>query len=232
MHFPVFQWLLKLSKAKSPWFFFTAVAFSVFTAEVLVMFFFMAIPKLPEIIGAFLDGTLLSILVSPALYYFLYKPLRIENQERELIEQELRRSTKQLQLQAEQLQEYSQTLELKVAERTQELSVKNSQLQKLLEELHSTQMQIVQSEKMSSLGQLVAGIAHEINNPINFIQGNLIHIDKYIQELLKVVQAYQTHYLNPPETLQEILNDAELDFLCGDLEKLLRSIDLLGNKPD
>ena len=93
------------------------------------MFLFMALPKLPAIVEAFADGTLLSILIAPALYYFLYQPLRLENKERELIEQELRQTTKQLELQAQQLQEYSQALELKVAERTQELSHKNSQLQ-------------------------------------------------------------------------------------------------------
>jgi len=188
------------------------------------MFFFMTIPNLPDIVEAFLDGTLLSILVAPALYHFLYKPLRIENAERELIEQELRQSAKQLQLQAEQLQDYNQALELKVAERTQELSSRNSQLQELLEKLNNTQVQMVQSEKMSSLGQLVAGIAHEINNPVNFIHGNISHIDSYAQDLLKVVQAYQNHYPNPPETLQVIVDDVELDFLYEDLGKLLKSI--------
>lgn len=224
MRLVAIQWFIKLSKGESPWFFLIAVAFSVFTAEVLVMFFFMAIPKLPDVVEAFLDGTLLSILVAPALYCFLYKPLRIENIERELIEQELRQSAKQLQLQTEKLEEYSQVLELRVAERTQELSIKNSQLEELLEELHATQAQMVQNEKMSSLGELVAGVAHEINNPVNFIHGNLIHIDSYTQDLLKVVQAYQTYYPNPPETLQETLDDVELDFLYEDLEKLLQSM--------
>jgi signal transduction histidine kinase len=219
-----FQWLIRLSKSRSPWFFLGAVAYSIFTAEVLIMFFFMTIPKLPAIAEAFLDGTLLSFLVAPALYYFLYKPLRIENKERELIEQELRRSAKQLQLQAEQLQEYSQALELKVAERTQELSSKNSQLQGLLEKLHRTQVQMVQTEKMSCLGQLVAGVAHEINNPVNFIHGNVTYVDTYAQDLLRVVQAYQTHYPNPPETLQTTLDDVELGFLREDLGKLLQSI--------
>jgi signal transduction histidine kinase len=184
----------------------------------------MTIPKLPDIVEALLDGLFLSILVAPALYYFLYQPLRIENRERELIEQELRQSAIQLRLQSEQLLNYSQDLELKVAERTQELSLKNNQLQELLEKLHTTQVQMVQTEKMSSLGQLIAGIAHEINNPINFISGNITYIDSYARSLLDVVQTYQTHYPNPPQSLQAILDELELDFLYDDLGKLLQSM--------
>ncbi len=101
---------------------------------------------------------------------------------------------------------------------------RSEELQHALDQLHSTQSQLVQTEKMSSLGQLVAGVAHEINNPVNFIHGNLIHIDGYAQDLLKVVQAYQTHYPNPPKTLQASLDEVELDFLYEDLVKLLQSM--------
>ncbi len=80
-------------------------------------------------------------------------------------------------------------------ERTQEL-------QNTLNQLRNTQLQLVQTEKMSSLGQLVAGVAHEINNPVNFIYGNITHLDSYTQDLLKVVQAYQTHCPKPPEALR------------------------------
>ncbi len=190
------------------------------------MIFFMAIPKLPDVFEAFLDGTFLSILVAPALYYFLYKPLRIENRERELIEQELRESAKQLQLQAEQLQEYSQVLELKVTERTQELSIKNSQLEELLEKLHSTQVQMVQSEKMSSLGQLVAGIAHEINNPVNFIYGNLNHVQEYAQNLLGFIQLFQTHYPDPVPAIKTEAEEIDLEFIQTDLPKMLDSMEM------
>lgn len=102
MHLLTLQRLVHLSRSSSPWFFLAATAFSIFTAEVLVMFLFLIVPKLPELVEPFVDGGLLSILVSPALYYFLYQPLRIENRERQLVEQELRRSGKQLQLQTEQ----------------------------------------------------------------------------------------------------------------------------------
>lgn len=218
--------LVALSKSRSPWFFLGGVGCSVFIAEVLVMFLFMAMPKLPDVVEAFLDGTFLSILVTPALYYFLYKPLKLENRERQFVEQELRRSGQQLQRQSEQLQEYSQTLEIKVAERTQELHNKNIQLQELLKTLHSTQTQMVQSEKMSSLGQLVAGVAHEINNPVNFIHGNLTHVQEYIYNLLNFVQLYQKHYLDPVPEIAKEAEAMDLTFLQEDLPKLLSSMQM------
>lgn len=101
---------------------------------------------------------------------------------------------------------------------------RSEELQQALNQLQTTQLQLVQTEKMSSLGQLVAGVAHEINNPVNFIHGNITHVDSYIQDLLKVVQAYQIHYPNPPQTLQATLDDVELDFLNQDLVKLLQSM--------
>jgi signal transduction histidine kinase len=107
--------------------------------------------------------------------------------------------------------------ETKVADRTKELSSALIQLQQ-------SQLQLIQTEKISSLGQLVAGVAHEINNPVNFIHGNIGYIDRYTQNLLEVVQAYQSYYPNPPNGLQAILDDIEIDFLQNDLVKLLHSI--------
>ena len=102
----------------------------------------------------------------------------------------------------EQLENYSQTLESQVEVRTQELSDKNTQLQQLLEELQHTQVQMVQSEKMSALGQMVAGVAHEINNPVNFIHGNLSHVQEYTHNLLGLVQLYQNYYPDPAPEMQ------------------------------
>lgn len=139
-------------------------------------------------------------------------------------------STKQLlgqqQIDNQQLAEYSQTLESRVEERTQELGNKNSQLQELLEKLHQSQVQIVQSEKMSSLGQLVAGIAHEINNPVNFIYGNLTHVQDYAHNLLDYVQLYQKHYPNPPIEIVREAEEIDLEFLQEDLPKLLSSMQI------
>ncbi|MBD2326883.1 sensor histidine kinase [Alkalinema sp. FACHB-956] len=218
------QWWVKLSKSKSPKFFFIAVALSVFIAELLIMLGFTLLPSMPGLLEAVVDATGLSLLISPALYYFTYKPLRTENQQREFVEQELRRSAQQLQTQAEQLQEYNQKLEQKVADRTQELSLKNRELESLLQQLHATQVQIIQNEKMTSLGQLVAGIAHEINNPVSFIHGNIKHLDRYVRDLLEVVQAYQLFYPEPPAVLQANLDDIDLAFVEQDCSKILRSM--------
>src|SRR4029078_6400310 len=118
----------------------------------------------------------------------------------------------------------NKNLEHKIVERTQELSDKNSQLQELLQKLHQSQIQIVQSEKMSSRGQLVAGIAHEINNPVNFIHGNLTHVQDYAHNLLNFVQLYQKHYPNPVAEIQREAEDTDLEFLQSDLPKLLSAM--------
>lgn len=124
----------------------------------------------------------------------------------------------------EQLAAYSQTLEQKVEERTRELRTKNSQLQELLEKLHQSQVQIVQSEKMSSLGQLVAGVAHEINNPVNFIHGNLAHIQAYAQDLMNFLHLYQKHHPGPTAEIVAAAEEIDLEFLQTDLPKLLNSM--------
>ncbi|WP_414528879.1 PAS domain S-box protein [Nodularia chucula] len=97
-------------------------------------------------------------------------------------------------------------------------------LETTLKELQSTQSQLIQSEKMSSLGQLVAGIAHEINNPVNFIYGNLIHAHNYIEGLLNLLKLYQNHYPHPITEIKQQGEAIELDFVIEDLPKLLASI--------
>ncbi|MBD1922811.1 PAS domain S-box protein [Microcoleus sp. FACHB-831] len=98
------------------------------------------------------------------------------------------------------------------------------QLKQTLHELQKTQAQLVQTEKMSSLGQLVAGVAHEINNPVNFIYGNLIHADEYTQDLLRLIKLYQQYYPNPALEIQDEAEAIELDFLIEDLPKILASM--------
>jgi signal transduction histidine kinase len=93
-----------------------------------------------------------------------------------------------------------------------------------LKQLRQNQAQIVQAEKMASLGQLVAGVAHEINNPVNFIYGNLSHAGHYIQDLINLLTLYQKHYPQPVAEIQAETDAIDLDFLTEDLFKLLNSM--------
>ncbi len=122
------------------------------------------------------------------------------------------------------LEAYSYTLEQKVTERTQELKEKATQLELILQKLYTTQSQMIQTEKMSSLGQLVAGIAHEINNPISFISGNIDHANEYIITLIELIKLYQQLEYQPTLEIAEKLAELDLDFLISDLQKLLNSM--------
>ena len=95
-------------------------------------------------------------------------------------------------------------------------------MQTALCELQQTQMQLVQTEKMSFLGQVLAGIAHEINNPVGFVAGNLCHVRGYVLDLLDIVEMYREEYPNPPAKIQKQAEDIDLEFLAEDLPKLLK----------
>lgn len=106
------------------------------------------------------------------------------------------------------------------------LKRRTEELNQALEELKQAQLHLVQGEKMSALGQLVAGIAHEINNPVNFIHGNLTYVKEYTQDLLGFVQLYQKHYPEPVEEIQERAEEVDLEFLQADLLKILGSMEV------
>ncbi len=141
-------------------------------------------------------------------------------------------------LAAQALEEAKSDLEIRVQERTAELREAYEQLQEsevqlkeqalqlkqALRELQETQTQLVHTEKMSSLGQLVAGIAHEINNPVSFIYGNLAHARDYTIDLFGLLELYQEHYPSPPPAIQKEIGDIELDFLMADFPQLLTSM--------
>ena len=130
---------------------------------------------------------------------FQYLAIRFDITNRKLIEEALRGSRAKLKEQTEELQE-------------------------ALEHLKRTQAQLVQSEKIFVLGQIVAGLAHEINNPVSFIYGNILHADAYIEELLHLIEIYQKHYPNPVDEVAEEVDKLDLEFLMDDLPKLLRSM--------
>ncbi|MBE9085202.1 PAS domain S-box protein [Tolypothrix sp. LEGE 11397] len=122
------------------------------------------------------------------------------------------------------LKQTNEELEARVEQRNTELIQANHELKLTLEKLKYTQAQLVQTEKMSSLGQLVAGIAHEINNPVNFIYANLSYASEYTEALFQIIELYQQAYPVTPLHVQEAIKYFDLEFIQQDLAKLLQSM--------
>ncbi|NJN75910.1 MAG: GHKL domain-containing protein [Synechococcaceae cyanobacterium RL_1_2] len=126
----------------------------------------------------------------------------------------------QLVIAIDQAENFAQAKATAVASQTQALQLANT-----LKKLKEAQSQLIQQEKMSSLGQMVAGIAHEINNPVNFITGNLKYVSEYINNLLSLINLYNSFNESLPQEIESFIQDIELDFLIDDLPKIIKSME-------
>lgn len=170
----------------------------------------------------------------------LTKKLQAQIVERERAQADLQVLAQELETRVEartaELSQTNERLKLEVAERKlAEAALQASearerhkaiQLENSLHELKQVQSQLIQSEKMSALGQLVAGVAHEINNPVNFIYGNLSFALDYSKTLVKILYLYEKHYPNPAQEIQAEIEASELEFLKDDLPKMFDSMHL------
>ncbi|MCC3419015.1 MAG: GAF domain-containing protein [Microcoleus sp. PH2017_07_MST_O_A] len=128
--------------------------------------------------------------------------------------------------QTKKLEKLNRALEASIARERE----KSEHLKTAMYELQRTQTQLVQSERMSSLGQLVAAVAYEVTNPINFIYGNLNYADEYSQKMIDLLQLYEQHYPSPSPEIQAEIEGAELEFIVEDLPRLLGSMKVGANR--
>ncbi|MFP4298418.1 MAG: ATP-binding protein [Spirulinaceae cyanobacterium] len=171
------------------------------------------------------------------LFWQLYTPLFLlcglgawwlvlSEESRELAEDELDKQNQQLQAEIHERQRAETALQALTHELENRVEQRTAELQDTVATLKKAQMQLIQNEKLSSLGQLVAGVAHEINNPVNFIHGNLEHATNYVKELLIAIARYRQEFPYPSTELSDFIEDIELDFIEEDLPKLLASMNL------
>lgn len=128
-----------------------------------------------------------------------------------------------------QLEQTQRRLEVKVAERTEEVNKKNEALEQTLEELKEAQTQLVEQEKMASLGQLTAGVAHEINNPITFVSGNITPLKRDIDEMMEILKGYEEEVKAQGleakfKRINQLKDQLDYDFLLEEIKQLLEGI--------
>lgn len=114
--------------------------------------------------------------------------------------------------------------DIALQELNQKLELQTSELQLALEQLKHSQLQLIQREKMSALGNLVAGIAHEINNPVGFLAGNLQPAQDYVRDLFELIDLYQQRFPKPGQKIENTIESIDLEYLLEDLPKLLKSM--------
>ncbi|MGG6269345.1 sensor histidine kinase [Leptolyngbya sp. AN03gr2] len=117
-------------------------------------------------------------------------------------------------------------IHLRLSQTQKSLEQRTAELSQTVEQLQQAQYQLVQNEKLSALGQLAAGLAHELNNPINFIAANLKPAQTYIQDLVTLLDCYGKHYPEPHAEIEELLEELEIDYVKEDLSKLMGSMKL------
>ncbi len=144
--------------------------------------------------------------------------------ELEILSHSFNQMSQQLSHSFEALEKANETLEIRVEQRTEALRQEKEKTEHALQDLKQTQSQLIQTEKMSSLGQMVAGIAHEINNPISFIYSNLPHATEYLESLLELIELYQMTYPQNTPEIAEKIQSIDLEFIIEDFQSLMQSM--------
>lgn len=212
---------------------------SIFFVELLLMIFLdFLLPveikeMFPEIFWVVIDPVILSILVSPLLYILLLKPMRAQQSELMLSQQSLAQLNEGLE---QTVLERTRTLltaqadlERDIVTRKkleEELRANNDMLEQANHRLQDAQGQLMQADKMASVGQLAAGVAHEINNPIGFVYSNLGSLEQYLNEIFALLSVYEKAEASMADSMraevQKIKQQTDIAFLKEDVPTLMK----------